>query len=150
MVKQSFYFLVKHVSLKNKTTVSLCPMFNSSPLPPTQLMFNFEWLNILILLVHICLKLAISLGNLYSKPDPTTLYVCVNVWAMKTLFAEHMNCFSSFCKNHVNCQKCVDNMLKTTSFPINEAILHTEHYISNMATCIYIKKRHRQPGVAAT
>jgi hypothetical protein len=25
----------KNVSLKNKTTVSLCPMFHSSPLPPT-------------------------------------------------------------------------------------------------------------------
>jgi hypothetical protein len=24
----------KHVSPKNKTTVSLCPMFHSSPLPP--------------------------------------------------------------------------------------------------------------------
>jgi hypothetical protein len=38
-VKQSIYFLVKHVlkyvSLQNKKTVSLCPMFHSSPLPPT-------------------------------------------------------------------------------------------------------------------
>jgi hypothetical protein len=30
---------LKYVSFKNKTTVSLCPMFHSSPLPPTQ---NFE------------------------------------------------------------------------------------------------------------
>jgi hypothetical protein len=54
-VKQSFYFLVKHVlkyvSLKNKTNVSLCPMFHSSPLPPT-VDLSSGWLKTLLKLVN--------------------------------------------------------------------------------------------------